>query len=270
MYARYPDTRKHTEPGIGCPDNAIVGGVVEGDVERVEGRRVEEERPDELDDARPPVDSTRLECDDAETSGGPTTRRTISIEGLQALQPGGGREEDRADKEHRRVRARSDELREPREWPHHEAGRTDRKQDADPPRGTSRRPPDPLTVGGSREARGVLAVRARRPLRDRALCVAKRHMGRELDRVTDVRPASSRTASRGTRRLRRRPRCEGKELVLPFANHPVVRLGNLVPRAGEVAERLGDDKSRLVRQLVQDRDLRMLLAQRVDARRVEE
>src|SRR5262245_59775856 len=60
------------------------------------------------------------------------------------------------------------------------------------------------------------------------------------------------------------------QLVLPFLDDAPTRLRHAVPRALEIAERLGDDEPRLVGDQPQDLDLRMLLAQRVDACREEE
>ena len=56
----------------------------------------------------------------------------------------------------------------------------------------------------------------------------------------------------------------------PSLDDAVARLGDLVPGAGEVAERLGDDEPRLVGQLVEHRVVGVLRAKRVDPRRVEE
>ena len=52
-------------------------------------------------------------------------------------------------------------------------------------------------------------------------------------------------------RLRRRPRVERPHLVVAAADDAAGRLGHLVPDAGDVAERFGDDQPRVVRELLE-------------------
>src|SRR5215216_6360415 len=55
---------------------------------------------------------------------------------------------------------------------------------------------------------------------------------------------------------------EGAQFVIPFLYDAVARFGHLVPRSGEVEERLGDDDPRLVRDFLQARTVRVQLPHR--------
>ena len=92
----------------------MLGGQVrEQHVERAD---VEEERAGELDRRRPP---------------GRIALRPVGA-GVDELEGGGGREEERADEEDPRVRARPDQLEEAREGAEEEAERPDGEASGDP------------------------------------------------------------------------------------------------------------------------------------------
>jgi hypothetical protein len=55
-------------------------------------------------------------------------------------------------------------------------------------------------------------------------------------------------------------RLERMQLVVAFANDAVTRLGDFVPGALQIAERLGDDDPALVRHVLQDGDLGVLVS----------
>src|SRR5215204_5909785 len=55
---------------------------------------------------------------------------------------------------------------------------------------------------------------------------------------------------------------EGAQFVIPFLYDAVARFGHLVPRSGEVEERLGDDDPRLVGDFLQARTIRVQLPHR--------
>src|SRR5580704_5345049 len=57
---------------------------------------------------------------------------------------------------------------------------------------------------------------------------------------------------------------EWKQLVLSCSDHGIGRLGHFLPRAGQVADRLGDHEPRVVGYLAQDRPVGVLLAERTD------
>ena len=102
---------------------------------------VEVDRPDELDQARPPVGGRAL--------------------GADQLQQGGTGEEDRADEEDNAIGRRPDQVHEARKRADEEAERADREQDPDPPgeatRGPEARPVLAIGAVGHRRSLGIAA-----------------------------------------------------------------------------------------------------------------
>ena len=104
--------------------------------ERIERREVEEDRADELDRGRPPVDASRLDGEPAATAAA-VRRRADALDELQVGRRG---EEDRADEVGHRVGAEADQRRVARHGAEDEAERADREQRGDPPTQPARRP----------------------------------------------------------------------------------------------------------------------------------